>query len=95
VTAPVLGETPPSMRPAAGRPRRWVVAITVVWLVILVVAGFFAARRGDPTARDLTTVAAARPYVDEAVARVAVAATADGQAVVAVTPFERVGECDV
>jgi hypothetical protein len=59
------------------------------------VAGFFAARRGDPTARDLTTVAAARPYVDEAVARVASAAAADGQAVVAISAFERVGECDV
>lgn len=95
MTAPVIGETPPSTRPAANKPRRWVVIITVVWLVVLAVAGFFGASRGDPSARDLTTVADARPYVDEAAARVAVAATADGQAVVAVTAFERVGECDV
>lgn len=81
--------------PEPTRPRRWLVVITVVWLLVLGVAGFIAARKGDPTARDLTTVAAARPYVDEAVARVADAATADGQAVVAVSAFERVGECDV
>ena len=35
------------------------------------------------------------PYVDDAVARVATAAIADGQAVVAISGFERVGECDV
>jgi hypothetical protein len=95
VTAPVIGEKTPETRHSGGRPRRWVVIITAVWLVVLVVAGLLAARRGDPTARDLTTVAAARPYVDDAVAQVAVAATADGQAVVAVTAFERIGECDV
>jgi hypothetical protein len=84
-----------SARPEPSRPRRWVVVVTVVWLLVLGVAGFIAARKADPTARDLTTVAAARHYVDEAVARVADAATADGQAVVAVSGFERVGECDV
>ena len=40
-------------------------------------------------------MSAARPVVDEAIARVAAAATADGGGVVAVAGFERVGPCDI
>lgn len=48
-----------------------------------------------PTERDQTTIGQARPVVDEAIARVAAAITADGAGVVAVSGFERVGECKV
>jgi hypothetical protein len=71
------------------------VILTAAWIVVLVVAGFLAARKGDPTTRDQTTVAQARPHVDEVVGRVAEATLADGQAVVAVSGFEKVGDCDV
>jgi hypothetical protein len=91
-TEPAVQAPTPSRE---GRPRRWMVVLTAAWILVLVVAGFFAARRGDPTARDQTTVVQARPHVDEAVGRVAEAALADGQSVVAVTGFEKVGDCDV
>jgi hypothetical protein len=64
-------------------------------VVVLVGSAAYAWHRPTPTDREQTTVAQARPVVDEAVARLAVAASADGAAVVAVSEFERVGPCDV
>jgi hypothetical protein len=94
-TEPALGATPRGPLGDRSRPRRWMVVLTVVWILILAVAAAFAIRGGGVTARDQTTVAAARPYVDEAVARVASAVGRDGQAVVAISAFEKVGDCDV
>jgi hypothetical protein len=96
VTAPQPVIPTAAHRPATPRrPRRWLVVLTVAWLLVLAVAAFIAARRGDATIRDQTTVEQARPHVDEAVALLAEAATADGLGVVAVAPFELVGECRV
>jgi hypothetical protein len=66
-----------------------------VWVAVLAGSALFALRTGSPTAREQTSVAQARPVVDEAVARIASAAAADGAAVVAVSSFEHVGTCDV
>jgi hypothetical protein len=72
-----------------------VVSIAVVWGVLLAIGMGWALARGGPTAREQTTVADALPVVDRAVARIASAATADGQAVAAISGFDRVGECSV
>jgi len=69
------------------------------WIVLLTAAAVYAVVDGAPTDREQTTVARARPVVDEAIARVASAAATGSvtivPAVVAVGPFERVGPCDV
>jgi hypothetical protein len=72
-----------------------VVGIAMAWGVLLAVGIGWALARGGPTAREQTTVAQALPVVDQAVVRIASAATADGQAVAAISGFERVGECSV
>lgn len=69
--------------------------IAVAWGVLLAVAAGWALIRGGPTAREQTTVADALPVVDRAVVAVASAATADGQAVAAISGFDRVGDCAV
>ena len=71
------------------------VSIAVVWGVLLAIGMGWALARGGPTAREQTTVADALPVVNRAVARIASAATADGQAVAAISGFDRVGECSV
>jgi hypothetical protein len=71
------------------------VVIGVVWGVVLMVGAGFALARAGPTAREQTTVAQARPVVDQATAQIATAASSDGLAVVAVSGFDRVGGCDV
>ncbi len=86
--------TAPSGRPAK-RSRRWLVVVTLVWVAVLAASAVYAWRKPAPTDREQTTVAQARPVVDEAVARLATAASVDGQAVVAVSDFEHVGSCDV
>jgi hypothetical protein len=91
---PVLAPTVPPRRPRS-RPRRWLVVLTLVWVAVLVGSALYAFRNANPTGRDQTSVEQARPTVDEAVARIASAATADGAAVVAVSAFEHVGACDV
>jgi hypothetical protein len=96
------GVTPPATNPRTPRPstdrstsRRWFLGLGVVWLVALLVSGWWGLTHPSPTDREQTTVTAARPVVDEAIARVAAAATADGRGVVAVAGFERVGTCDI
>jgi len=76
------------------RMQRWVFVATVVWVVVLVGAFAWAVRRGEPTAREQTTMADAVPVMTHARAELARAATADGLAVVALTGIER-SECDV
>jgi hypothetical protein len=88
---------PPSARP--GQPRReisrpWFAAITVAWLLVVLVSLWSGLARPTPTDRDQTTVAAARPVVDEAIARVATVVT-DRGGVVAVSAFEPTGSCDI
>jgi hypothetical protein len=90
-TAPALG----ARRPPPPKVRRWLVVATAVWIAVLVGAIVVANADFEVTDREQTTVAEARPYVDTAIARVAAAATHDGQAVVAISGFERSGPCDV
>jgi hypothetical protein len=65
------------------------------WALVLVGGIAWAGQRGEPTAREQTTVARAASIVDSAAAELATAATADGLAVVAVSPFERAAGCSV
>jgi hypothetical protein len=95
VTQPVPLDAPPAMGVPPARPRRWVVITTIVWGVILVVGFGWALRNGGPTAREQTTVVQAQPVVDLAAVRIAGAASADGNAIVAISGFERVAECSV
>lgn len=77
------------------RPRRWIAVLATGWGVVLAGGIGWAIVHGTPTAREQTTVADAEPVVERATAEVATAASADGHAVVAITGFDRVGECDV
>jgi hypothetical protein len=97
MTSPPPTDQPPPWAPA---PRREVRSrtfkiILVVWLVIIVGAAAWALAHPTATERDQTTITQARPVVDEAIARVATAVTADGAGVVAVSGFERLNDCDV
>jgi hypothetical protein len=74
---------------------RWLVVAVVAWGVALAAGVWWAADTGAPTAREQTTVAQALPIVDEATANIAQAATADGRAVVAISGFDRVGDCRI
>jgi hypothetical protein len=77
------------------RPRRWMVVLTVFWVLVLVAGIGWALVHGKATDREQTTVAQAVPVVDGAAAQVAVAAQADGQAVAVLSGFERIGTCHV
>lgn len=90
---PVTAPTQPP--PTRSGPRRWTVILAVGWAVLLVAGIVYAIRTGGPTGRDQTTVAQAQPEVERAIATVATAALADDNAVVAISGFDRVGECSV
>ena len=92
---PEAGAPPPVGHAGFGRPRRWIVVLTVAWVVVLAAGIGWAVARGEPTAREQTTVAEAQPVVERAVAEIASAASADGQAVVAISGLQRVGDCAV
>lgn len=95
VDSPASVAYPRDGGPVRTRPRRWVVVVAVTWGIILAAGIGWAWATGGPTAREQTTVAQARPVVDQAVARVVEAATADGLAVAAISGFDRVGGCSV
>jgi hypothetical protein len=76
-------------------PRRWLVAATVAWVVVLVVGAVWAVAYGRPTAREQTSITQARTTVDAAVGRLAAAAAADPGSVVAISGFELVGSCRI
>ncbi len=67
----------------------------IFWGVVLALGVVWSIRTGEPTARDQTTVAQARPTVDEATANIARAATAGGRTVVAISGFDRLGDCRI
>ena len=68
---------------------------TVGWVLVLAGSAGYGFLNAAPTDREQTTVAQAKPVADEAVARLATAASADGAAAVAISGFENVGPCDV
>jgi hypothetical protein len=70
------------------RKRLWITAGLVVWAVLLVAAGAWSARHGEPTVREQTTIVEALPTVDRAVAAV-VTAAAGPRVVVGVGGYER------
>ncbi|MGC9670121.1 hypothetical protein ACNTMW_26710 [Planosporangium sp. 12N6] len=67
----------PGAAPAGSR-RRWLVAVTAAWAVLLVGLALYAVGRGGATVRTQTTIGQALPTVDRAVAEVAAAATDAG-----------------
>jgi hypothetical protein len=87
---PVQGGAPEPPR----RMQRWVFVTTIVWVLVLIAAFAWAVRRGEPTAREQTTIGDATPVMTQARAELARAAASDGLAVVALTGVER-SECDV
>jgi hypothetical protein len=93
VTPPAVDSQTPRSSTDRSASRRWFVVLGVVWLLVLLISGWWGLTRPVPTDREQTTVADARPVVDEAIARVATAASGSG--VVAVSGFEPLGACDV
>jgi hypothetical protein len=88
----------PQPRPSSWRrllASRWFPIVVGVWLVIFGIGAWLGFAHPSITSRDQTTVAAARPYVDAAIARVASAAGAGDSAAVAVSAFEEVDACRV
>jgi hypothetical protein len=88
----------PTPRPPSWRrllASRWFPIVVGVWLVIIGISAWLGFAHPTITTREETTVAAARPYVDEAIARVASAAGTGDAAAVAVSAFEEVGTCRV
>jgi hypothetical protein len=77
------------------RPRRWIVAIVVVWSVALLAWGAWGVLHSSVTDREQTTVAAAVPTVNRAVDEVVTASTVDGQAVVSLSDLKSEGPCKV
>ena len=99
-----MNPPPPVESPAPAAPQRswrrflasrWFPIVVGAWVVIFGVSAWIGIAHSTVTDREQTTVAAARPYVDEAVARVATAAASGGDAAVAVSGFEQVGSCRV
>jgi hypothetical protein len=72
--------------------RRILIAVTAAWAVLLVVVAVYAARHGAPTVRGQSSVAAALPTLDRAIADVAVAAEAAAPAgpVVEISGYQEV-----
>jgi hypothetical protein len=70
------------------------VIATVAWVVVLLAGFAWAVLRGQPTAREQTTVEDAIPVLMQAQSDLVRAATADGLAVVALDPMEQ-STCDV
>ncbi|HLT09571.1 MAG TPA: hypothetical protein VK028_02035 [Micromonosporaceae bacterium] len=89
--------TPPSPTSAPNRPprmRRWVVVATTVWGLLLAGGVVWSVYRGEPTAREQTTITDADPVTRRAVAELARASTVDRLAVVALQAGE-LSECEV
>jgi len=86
---------PPPPRAPWRTSRRWFAIVGAVWLLVVGLSAWWGLTHADPTDRDQTTVAEARPVVDEAIARVAATVTADGTGVVAVSSFERMASCEI
>lgn len=53
--------------------RRWIIAATAAWALVVGGLAYYSSRNDPPTARDQTTIAEGLPVVDEALARVAAA----------------------
>lgn len=85
--------TYPAPAPPPWRAPRWLVAATVIWMVVLVAGAVFYAFRGAPTVREQTTISSSRPVVDRAVAD-AVTAAGSGP-VIAMSGFNRVRSCSI
>jgi hypothetical protein len=79
-----------NVRTAAARnaPRVWLGVAVALWAVLLVAAAVYGAHVGRPTVREQTTIVAAIPTVDRALATV-VGAVTGSQAVVSVSGYER------
>jgi hypothetical protein len=86
----VFVATPPERR----RPRWWLIAFTLVWVLVLAGGIAWSVQRGTPTAREQTTVAQAVPVVNVVTTQLVAAATADGLAAAAISGLER-ADCSV
>ncbi|MFF5234084.1 hypothetical protein [Dactylosporangium sp. NPDC000521] len=53
--------------------RRWIIAVTVAWALVVAGLAYFSSRHGTPTSRDQTTIAQGLPIVDGALGRIAAA----------------------
>jgi hypothetical protein len=71
--------------------RRWIIVGAVAWAVALVVAGTYAARNGESTVREQTTIVEALPTLDRAIAAV-VQAAAGPRVVVSLGGYQRTSD---
>ncbi len=89
-----LAEQRRAAKPRA-KPRPWIVAAVLVWVVILGAAATWAILDREPTARDQTTVTDAIPVLDRAASTIVAAVEADGQSVAAISGLTRVADCSI
>ncbi|HEX6500360.1 MAG TPA: hypothetical protein VF054_15220 [Micromonosporaceae bacterium] len=75
-----------------GRRGRWLIALVLAWAVVVAVVGYVSSRHDKPTVREQTTIASAQPTVDRAAGAVAAAGAG---AVVAVSGYDKVSDCDL
>ncbi|MDT4991525.1 MAG: hypothetical protein QOH97_1417 [Actinoplanes sp.] len=81
VTMPAYPDAPPPA-PLKRKPRWWLVALTVAWVVALAVAAVWSIRHDPPSVADQRSVKQALPYLERAAAALVDAADGDGRAVV-------------
>jgi hypothetical protein len=81
---------PPS--PPSWKAPRWLIILSVVWGVALLVSGIVYAVHGKATVREQTTIVGALPVVDAATHNVIGSA---GPAVVAISGFDKIGDCKI
>ena len=75
--------------------RRWIITAAVLWALVVAGLGYWSLRHDRATAREQTTIAAALPVVDTAIAD-AVASLDPATSVTAVSGYTRVGRtCSV
>ena len=91
--APLAYPAPPPPPGHSRRTRRVLLAVAAAWALLLAVGGIWYSFHGRATAREQTTIAAARPVVDTAIGNVARAAGTF--AVPAVFGYEKVADCKV
>lgn len=86
------GARHPAGPPARHRRRRWLVAVTVLWALVLAAAGVWAVRHDPATVREQVSAADSKPVVDSVIAT-AVLAADPTSTVAAISGYQRTGSC--
>jgi hypothetical protein len=83
----------PTQPPPPWKPPRWLKAVTVAWVAVLLAGALYYSFHGQDTVRGQTTITQAQPVVDRAIADVVHAA--GPKPVIAISEFNRVSSCSI